>query len=101
MKTIIESINFETSTALNKFIKEKAEVLKKLDKDVLYAEFNLSAKKQEFSCTLILNLAGKDIVVSKSADDMHYAILQTIDVAKRNMRRKKMKKLVHKKKELI
>jgi len=97
MKTIIESTNFEPSVSLNKFIKEKAQVFKKFDKNALFAEFNLSAKKQEFTCTVILNLEGKDIVVSKSADDMHYAILQTIDVAKRNMRRKKMKRMASKK----
>jgi ribosomal subunit interface protein len=97
MKTIIESTNFEPSAALNKFVKEKAEVFKRLDKEALYAEFNLSATKNVFTCTIILNLAGKDIVSVKSADDMHYAILRAIDAAKRGMRKKKMKKITLKK----
>lgn len=100
MKTIIESTNFETSTALNKFIKEKSQVFLKLDKDALYAEFNLFAKKNEFSCTVIINLAGKDIVATRSSDDMHYSVLQAIDAAKRGMRKKKMKRITLKKKAI-
>lgn len=100
MKTIIESTNFETSTALNKFIKEKSQVFLKYDKDALYAEFNLFAKKHEFSCTIILNLAGKDIVATRTSDDMHYSVLQTIDAAKRGMRKKKMKRIALKKKAI-
>ncbi len=98
MKTIIESTNFEPSVALNKFIYEKSQVFLKLDKNALFAEFNLSAKKNEYSCTVILNLAGKDIVASSKSEDMHYSILKAIEAAKRGMRKKKMKKLTMKKK---
>ena len=98
MKIIIESTNFESSTSLNKFIKEKAGVFLRLDKNALFAEFNLSANKSEFTCTIILNLAGKDVVASRTADDMHYAILKAIDAAKRSMRRKKMKTITKTKK---
>ena len=98
MKTIIESTNFEPSAALNKFIIEKAENFVKLDKEALYAEFNLSANRNVFECTVILNLAGKDIVSSKSSDDMHFSILKAIDGAKRGMRKKKMKRISQKKK---
>ncbi len=97
MKIIIESINFEPSVALNKFIREKAQVFIKLDKEALFAEFNLSSVKKEFHCTIILNLAGKDIVAKRKADDMHYAILKAIESAKRGMRKKKMKSLTLKK----
>ena len=95
MKTIIESINFEPSAALNKFIKEKSSVFLTLDKKALFAEFNLSAQKHEFTCTIILNLAGKDIVSRSSADDMHFAILKAIDSAKRSIRKKKMKVIIN------
>lgn len=98
MKIIIEYTNFASSTALTKFIKEKSKAFIKLDAKALYAEFNLSANKRQFACTIILNLSGKDIVVTKKADDMHLAILMAIDTAKRNMRRKKMKKIRLKKK---
>jgi ribosomal subunit interface protein len=98
MKTIIESINFEPSISLNKFIKEKAENFLKLDSNALYAEFNLSKVKNEFHCTVILNLSGKDIVANRKADDMHYAVLKAIDSAKRGMRKKKMKHLALSKK---
>lgn len=98
MKTIIESTNFEPSTALNKFIKEKAEVFLKLDKNALFAEFNLSANKLEYTCTIILNLAGKDIISKSTSDDMHFSILKAIESAKRSMRRKKMKVITKRKK---
>ncbi len=98
MKTIIESTNFEPSISLNRFIKEKAQIFEKLDKNALVAEFNLSAKKDEFSCTVIVSSAGKDIVSSRKADDMHYAVLHAIDSAKRGLRKKKMKRLDNKKK---
>lgn len=93
MKTIIESTNFKPSAALNAFIKEKAKVFTKLDSDALYAEFNLKALKENYSCTIILNLAGKDIVASRSSHDMRLAITNAIVAAKRGMRKKKMKKL--------
>jgi ribosomal subunit interface protein len=98
MKTIIESINFEPSVALNKFIKEKAKVFLRLDKNALFAEFNLSKVKDEFYCTIILNLAGKDIVSNRKSDDMHFSILKAIDSAKRGMRKKKMKSITLSKK---
>lgn len=101
MKIIIESTNFEPSHSLNRFIKEKAKVFLKLDKNTLYAEFDLQANKKEFICTVILNLAGKDIVASRSADDMHYAVMKCIDSAKRGMRKKKMKRLTLKRKNSL
>lgn len=97
MKTIIESTNFKPSATLNKFIKEKAKVFEKLDKRALFAEFNLAAAKNNCSCTIILNLSGKDIVATKSSEDMHLAILLAIIAAKRGMRKKKMKRITLKK----
>ncbi|MBK9283336.1 MAG: HPF/RaiA family ribosome-associated protein [Sphingobacteriaceae bacterium] len=97
MKTIIESTNFKSSPSLNKFIKEKSLNFVKLDKNAICAEFNLSAKRNDFSCTVIVSLAGKDIISSKTSDDMHLSILQAVDAAKRGMRKKKMKRLTAKK----
>lgn len=93
MKVIIESTNFKPSASLNKFVNEKALAFVKLDKRTLYAEFNLTAHKGNYTCTILINLAGKDIVATKTSDDMHLAILLAIVAAKRGMRLKKMKRM--------
>ena len=97
METIIESTNFKTSEVLNTQIEEKASSILKLEPRALYAEFNLTAIKNLFSCTLILNVPGRDIVTTSTSDDMYKSVANSIAAAKRRLRKKKMKRIAMKK----
>ncbi|MDO8998579.1 MAG: hypothetical protein Q7W45_02360 [Bacteroidota bacterium] len=86
MMAKLEAFNFENSEALNKFIERESEAFENGDKKILYSDFNDTELKKNFTCTITLNLLGKDIVNTHSKKD-NYTILRIVDKVKRVKRK--------------
>ncbi|MFM8178646.1 MAG: HPF/RaiA family ribosome-associated protein [Candidatus Kapaibacterium sp.] len=97
MNLLIDSTNFDPSPALNTFIEEKLQGVGKLEPRITRIHCTVAETRvdhaKSFSCAFTVFAPGNDFAVSRTAEDIHQAVLRAVESVKRKLRREKTKKL--------
>jgi len=98
MNIIIQSVNFRAGFVLENFVREKVNKLFKQSGNIENVNVILrreeKGKLENKSCEIRLALPGNDPVVKKSSVNYEKAILETVDVLQKILRRRKSRMLM-------
>lgn len=97
MNLLIDSTNFDPSPALNTYIEEKLQGVTKLEPRITRIHCTVGEARvdhaKSFTCSFTIFAPDNDFAVSRTAEDVHQAVLRAIESAKRKLRKVKTKKL--------
>ena len=101
MKIIIETPGFKASQSMRIFAKEKVETLSQLNQKIIRAQVTLfhesKMRTEKITCEIGLFDSGKNHFAKSSSLIFEDAILKTVSLLKRKLRKNKTKKLIPRK----
>lgn len=102
MKIIIETPGFKASPSMRSFTTEKVATLALLNDKILKAQVTLqhesTTRTDKISCEINVYDSGKNLFAKSSSNIFEDAILKTVNILKRRLRKLKTKKLIPRKK---
>ena len=101
MKVIIQTPGFKASPSMRTFTIEKVEKLEQLNAKIVRAQVTLqhesSMRTDKIFCEINLHADGKNHFAKSSSILFEDAILKTVSILKRKLRKSKTKKLIPRK----
>lgn len=101
MKVIIQTPGFKASPSMRSYISEKVKSLSQINDKILQAQVTIShestTRTEKMFCEISLFDSGKNLFAKSSSRIFEDAIIKTVNILKRKLRKNKTKKLIPRK----